>query len=388
MKPRMTIPQPELNRILVVKLADLGDAILATSAVGALRSAFPHSRIDVLTAGSGAAAFQLCDAVDTVITLDKHAFDNPAGLLSPADSARLLWLIGQLRRRRYDAIVLLHHLTTAFGGQKFRWLSRAIGAPIRAGLDNGRGGFLTHRAIDYGFGVKSVHDYGLDVVALLGADTYSARPSISIPPSARQSVDRLLADYGVVGDYVVIHPGVGGFSPARNWFPDRFAAVGHSIAEDFGLSLVLVGANDSADAAAQIGRELPVADLVGKTSFPELAAVLDRARLVIGADSGVAHLAAALDTPVIDIFGPSNHEAWKPVGAQVISVNTGELPSGTAFVVRSALPCSPCFYSGYSLGRRQGCALRTCLDHVTVEQVAQFATQILVRSGTPKSATL
>ncbi len=376
-----------LQRILVVKLADLGDAVLATSAIAALRATYPSAQIDVLTSEGGSAVFHLCPAINQVITLDKHAFDNPAGLANPVRSLRLLRLIARLRWNRYQAVVLLHHLTTHFGALKFRWLCTAADSQVRAGLDNGRGDFLTHRAVDSGFGSRSVHDYGLDVVSLLGADVKDPHPLIRVHDTARSSVNELLHQNGIDSDYVVIHPGVGGFSTARNWFPDRFAEVSRKLHERFSLPVILIGALDSAAAAREISSLAPALDLTGSTSFDELAALLDRASLVIGADSGVVHLAAALDTPVIAIFGPSNVEAWRPFRATILSTDTGELPPGTAFALHSDLPCAPCFYSGYSLGRRQGCELRTCLDRVSAQYVTHIATQILSHSYAPNSTT-
>jgi ADP-heptose:LPS heptosyltransferase len=178
---------PGIKRILIIKLADHGDAILATSAIAALRVTYPNATIDVLTTSNGAIAFELCPVIDHILVIDKHAFDSPRGMLHPAKSLRLMNLVRRLRRSRYDAVVLLQHLTTNFGALKYRWLCRGIGAPIRAGLDNGQGDFLTHRAVDYGFGVKSVHDYNLDVVAQLGANIEQPRPSISVPDDARRA---------------------------------------------------------------------------------------------------------------------------------------------------------------------------------------------------------
>ena len=318
--------------------------------------------------------------VDDVVTLDKQAFDRPTGLLNPRAAASLLALTARLRSRRYDAIVLLHHLTTEFGARKFSWLCTAIGAPIRAGLDNGRGLFLTHRATDLGFGAKSVHDYGLDVVALLGADVENAHPRVSIPPEAEREVDNMLHGAGIGREFIVIHPSVGGYATARNWDPDRFSAVARSIRQDLGVPAVLVGAEDALTAARQIAQGTLSTNLVGQTSVPQLAELVRRARLVIGADSGVVHLGAALGIPTIAIFGPSNHHAWAPHGS-VTSDEFGRDPSRSpVVVVRSGIPCSPCFYTGFSLGRRDGCALRTCLDDVTAETVTQMATFILAQS--------
>ncbi|HVX30603.1 MAG TPA: glycosyltransferase family 9 protein, partial [Nitrolancea sp.] len=347
-------PIDGLNRILVVKLADLGDAILATSAIGALRRTYPAARIDVLTTANGATAFRLCPAIDRVIAMDKEAFDDPRGLVHPLNALKLANLTARLRRTRYGAVVLLQHLTTPFGARKYRWLCRAVGAPVRAGLDNGHGAFLTHRAIDYGFGVKSVHDYNLDVVARLGAKTDDARPLIVIPPRDQESARRLLAEHRVTNPYIVIHPTVGAYSSARNWPVERFATVAHSLRSITGCQVVLVGARDATEAVHTICASSEVVNLVGKTSFGALGEVLRGARLVIGSDSSVTHLAAATATPTLAIFGPSNHNAWKPYGAVVLSGQTAKIPESTAYVVRSDIPCSPCFYTGYSLGRREG----------------------------------
>jgi heptosyltransferase-2 len=382
-----TQPIAPLNRILVVKLADLGDAILATSAIGALRAAYPRAKIDVLTTPNGAPAFQLCPALDRIIEIDKHAFDDPRGMLHPANAARMTRLIVKLRLTRYDAMVLLQHLTTSFGASKYRWLCHAIGAPLRAGLDNGQGKFLTHRAIDYGFGVKSVHDYNLDVIAQFGVPTDDARPLIVIPEDARQSAQRLLREHGVSRPYVVIHPSVGGYSSARNWPVERFSQVAHLISSDSGYQVVLVGANDAIEAAHTICAASNVISLVGATSFAELGAVISPAQLVIGSDSSVTHLAAATASPTISIFGPSNLNAWRPYGSVVLSGETTKLPDSNAFVVRADIPCSPCFYTGYALGRREGCPLRTCLDRVSVQRVTQIALQILERNRSSENVT-
>src|SRR5690348_12350697 len=119
-------PIKGLKRILVIKLADLGDAIIATAAIAALRAAYPNAQIDVLTTSNGATIFQLCPAINHIIEIDKHAFDDPRGLLRPLNAARLARVIARLRVERYGAVVLLQHLTTNFGALKYRWLCHAI----------------------------------------------------------------------------------------------------------------------------------------------------------------------------------------------------------------------------------------------------------------------
>src|ERR1700687_4638047 len=137
------------NRILVVRLASLGDLLITTPALRALRASFPDAHIGVLTTPASAPALRGLDTYDEVITFDKFAFDRPTDALQSLPAA----------------LRLLHHLTTPFGIAKYAALSLGSGARRRVGLDNGRGRwFLTDSAVDRGFGWHHEVDYWLDVV--------------------------------------------------------------------------------------------------------------------------------------------------------------------------------------------------------------------------------
>lgn len=368
-----------LRRILVVKLADLGDALLATPAIRALRETFPAARIDALTTPTGEPILSLCPGIDRVIVFPKNLYDKPLGMTRPDRFALVARLAARLGAGRYDGVVLLHHLTTRFGVMKFRALCLATHSPVRAGLDNGLGTFLTHRAVDYGFGARAAWEYALDVASAIGARTEDPRPWVEIPEAADRQASRILAERDVTGSFIVVHPAVGGYSRARAWPAGRFATVARHLQRRTGYPVVLVGTREEIPLAEPVTAVPGIVNLMGSTSVPEVAAILDRAALAIGADSGIVHLAAALGTPTIAIFGPSNHDAWRPFGAAVHTVGAAEIPAATALVVRAAIPCSPCLYTGYSLGRRDGCRLRTCLDWVTPDDVLRVAECLLER---------
>ncbi len=368
-------PQP--SRILIVKLADLGDALLTTPAILALQQAYPEARIDALTTPAGAAIYELVPEINGIIRFPKELFDRPAGLVRPWRTASIAWLAGRLLTARYDAVVLFHHLTTTFGATKLRALCLATSAPVRAGLDNGRGGFLTHRAIDHGFGVRTEWQYYLDVAGTLGTETTGTRPAVTIPDEAVVSAERLLGDLPAENPVIVIHPSVGWYSQARAWPVERFARVARQLQDEHHARIILVGTTDASEAATTILAAADAIDLTGRTTLAELASILRRADLVIGADSGVAHLAAAVEAPLLSIFGPSNHDAWRPYGAADYITGDKLVLDTRALVVRSGIACSPCFYTGFILGRPEGCALRTCLDLVSVDEVVRVASHIL-----------
>jgi lipopolysaccharide heptosyltransferase II len=347
---------PSVNRILAVELADIGDLILITPALAALRETYPAAQIDVLTTAHAAPILDGAGLADNVILFDKFAFDHPLGLLRPTNWRDGWSLARRLRSAKYDAILIFHHLTTRFGALKYAVLALVTGAPRRAGLDNGRGWFLTDRALDLGFGAKHQVEYWLDVVALLGATTQDKRLRVGISSADRRWAHECLPDEGDM--FIAIHPGSGGYSLARRWEPEKFAAVADALHNKYGARIVLVGGpDDRADQVIRCMRHKPL-NLAGHTTLNQLAAVLSLCSAFIGADSGVLHLASAVGTPTTALYGPSNHLAWGPWQTQQ-----------PANLIRSGVLCSPCSYVGHTVGLRNGCKARTCMKLITPETV-------------------
>jgi heptosyltransferase-2 len=357
----------ELRRILVVKLADIGDALLTTPALRAVRETFPDARIAMLVTPAARSVVERCRYIDELITFEKSRYDAPADALGPGQLADVLSLGLNLRRKRFDAVVLLHHLTTRWGAVKHAALVLAA-APIRAGLDNGRGWFLTHRAADPGFDARHEVQHYLAAVGAIGAQTDDFRLELDVNHADDLRAAALLG--GDQGAMIAIHAGSGAYSLARRWPAAHFAAAANAIGRRADARFVLVGqpGDDSEQVEAHI--EAPVLNLVGRTDIHTLGAVLRRCRLVLCNDGGVMHVAAAVGTPVVAVFGPSNATAWGPWSGH------GDVHR----VVRMGLPCSPCLYRGLELGSRQGCPARTCLAQLGPELVIQHALDILGQS--------
>ncbi|HET9494923.1 MAG TPA: glycosyltransferase family 9 protein, partial [Chloroflexia bacterium] len=280
-------------------------------------------------------------------------------------------LLVRLRRERYDALAVFHHFTTRWGSIKFRTLAFAAGSPVRAGLDNGRGGFLTLHALDRGFGAAHEVDYWLSVAGLLGADPRAGyRPSLPVTQRHRDDAARLLQDTGnrhamTPAPLVALHPGAGRYSMARIWPVERFAQVARALVDRYGAEIVIVGGPDEAESAAELEAKVErpgrVHAFAGRTSIHVTAALLERCDLFVGNDSGPMHMAAAVGTPVVAVFGPSNWGAWGPYAPP-------DEHSPHA-IVRRDLPCMPCFYRAHSLGLREGCGPRPCLTGLAADPV-------------------
>ena len=373
------------KRLLVVQLADIGDLVLSTPALAALREAHPALHITLLTTPHAAPVVAGGGLVDEVLTSSRGLFNprRPSG----KDARALVRLLQRLRAGNYDTILFLHHLTTRAGAWKLALIAGSADSTRTVGLQNGRGFFLRESLPDDGFGARHQAQYWLDLAGLLGADPTprpaqvvisdadrawaaerlwpSRRPSPPASTSQRPSPPAP-SPSGRGEEIVVMHAGSGGYSLARRWDAAAFAAVGEQLAAERGARIVLVGAAGDDTAAVRDAMRSPTLDLTGQTTIGQLAAVLEQAAVFIGADSGVMHVAAAAGAPVVAIFGPSNHLAWGPW-----------TPGGRSAIIRSAPECSPCSYVGHEVGLREGCAARTCMTMVTAGQVTKAALAML-----------
>jgi lipopolysaccharide heptosyltransferase II len=381
---QITLP-PDAH-ILVVKLATIGDLLLATPALRALRETYPQAHIDLLVTPASAGLLDGWEVIDRVVVLDKYIFDYPQQLLkNPRNLLRLAPLWHDLRDGNYDAVLLLHHLTLFFGRLKHQFLMRATGAKWRVGLDNGHGWFLNMRVKDNGFGAMHEAEYNLAVAEAVGATTNDKRLTLPLSEEHRRQARQLV--YGdeppgnIKRPIITMHPGSGGYSTARRWAPERFAHLADTLYRDTGGQLILMGGPEEAELHQQITgmmeSEMPVRSFAGKGSIHVAAAVLEQADLFVGNDSGLMHLATAVATPTVAIFGLTNSQAWGPY--------TGGVPGRQAEVVKLDLPCMPCFYRGHDLGTPEGCMTRDCLAMLGVDPVAVAARRLLRESSKRRS---
>src|SRR6266487_1787170 len=223
MHTKQIILPPDAH-ILVVKLATIGDLLLATPALRALRETYPQARIELLVTPASAGLLDGWQVIDRVIVLDKYLFDYPQQLLkNPRNLLRLRPLWHELRDGHYDAVILMHHLTLFFGRLKHQLLMRATGAKWRVGLDNGHGWFLNVRVKDDGFGARHEAEYCMAVAQAVGARVTDKRLFIPLSEEDRVRARQLLyneaAPESTPRPIIALHPGSGGYSTARRWAP-------------------------------------------------------------------------------------------------------------------------------------------------------------------------
>jgi heptosyltransferase-2 len=327
----------DIRRILVRSVNWVGDAVLTLPALDALDRRFPEAEIAVLARPWVADLFRDQPAVDRVIAYERA---EAGTCLGPWRLAR------RLRAQGFDLALLFPNAFEA------AWVAWLAGIPRRAGYSrDGRRVLLTHPLPQRARGGHQVQRY-LDLVRALGGEGDPV-PRLRTGDRARAAAGRLLSEHGLgAGEpAVALNPG-SVYGGAKRWPAPRFAAAADALAAR-GARILLVGSGREARILEEVAGRMSRAPavLAGRTDLPTLAAVLERCDLLLTNDTGAMHLARAVRTPVVAVFGPTDADATGPIG-----------PGGT--VVRHAVACSPCLYRECPIDHR-------CMRGVPVERVVE-----------------
>jgi ADP-heptose:LPS heptosyltransferase len=296
----------DAENVLCVRLDTLGDVLMTGPAMRALRAARPGRRLTLLSSPAGAAAAELMPEVDDVIV---YRAPWMKGHEPPQDAD----IVETLRARAFDAAVLF----TVFDQSALpaALLCHQAGLPLRlAHCREKPYALLTDWVSEPERSAPTRHEVRrqLDLVAAIGVTTQDERLAVEVPPAARQRVRPLLPSAGA---WAVVHPG--GTAPSRRYPIELWAEVCETLAGEHGLELVVTGDEADRELAAALPR---TRSLAGELSLPELAALLAEAPLLLAGNTGPVHLAAAVGTPVVDVYALTNpqHTPWM-VDSRVLS---------------------------------------------------------------------
>jgi lipopolysaccharide heptosyltransferase II len=318
--------------VLIIKPCCIGDVLGIAPVFESVRDAFPSAQIDLLTSSWSRHAAETCESLTQVL-------EWPRAEHKVLQAVTLVKTVHALRSRRYQVALMLDR-SPVVGAMA--WLS---GIPIRAGYDSGGRGFGLNRRMAVSL-VGHEQELATSLLEALGIPCADGPARYRVPDLARRTSARLMHKAGIepTRPTAVIAPG-GGSNPgtsmaSKRWSPDSFTQLASRLVE-CGFQVILVGsAND-----APIGRAIRhtcadcIHDLTGRTALPELAAIIEAARLYIGNDSGTTHLAAAVGCPTVAIFGPTNAELYGPRGPNVRIVSAPQ----TRYVQGSGTVIDPWF---------------------------------------------
>ncbi|MEJ2867118.1 glycosyltransferase family 9 protein [Actinomycetospora sp. OC33-EN08] len=305
-----------MSRVLVVRPDNVGDVIMTVPALRALRAAAPQAHLDLLASPAGAAAAPLVAEVDDVVVASVSWQRLPAAATAEEEADPDADLVATLAARDYDAAVIL----TSFSQSPWpaALLCRRAGIGIRIGTSKEFGGdALTHWVPAPPDGGHQV-DRGLAVLAAVGVPSQGVDLALTVP-----AADRPVP----AGRYVVVAPGAS--CPSRRWSPERFATAGRGIAGR-GWTVVVTGTAKEADLVARAAAGVPDAvTLVGELDLAGLADLVAGADAVVVNNSGGAHLADAVGTPVVELFAGTEEVgqyAPRTVPAEVLTRPTSCAP--------------------------------------------------------------
>jgi len=350
-----------IRRVLIIRLRAIGDTVLCTPCLEVLKRWRPELEIDVLIEPLSAPVLYGNPHLTNLYVL-------PRCKVSWRRFLERTSVITALRRRRYDLALNLQ------GGRSSMITMRLVDARQRVAFANcslpSLATLLFHNTREI-LEKPHVHvvEHQLAVLKWLGVPVEEIpRTRISVDPQADECAVRRLAEMAIHDKFVVLH--VGGSYPLKQWEPARFARAADHLWERHALPTIVIAAPSEGHAAAAVAnaarhRPRVCTDL----SLLEIAALLARATLMLGNDSGPAHIAAALDTPVVVLFGPSDPHYWRPWTPTPNRVIAVERP-GQAPCPPGRSPCPP--------GRCLACPIEPrCLERITVEQVTDALDSLL-----------
>jgi lipopolysaccharide heptosyltransferase II len=344
-------PPGEIRRVLVVKIWAIGEVIMATPAFRALRELLPEARITMITGRAAYSIVELSPRFDAVRAVDEATFLKTR-------PARLLSLVKNLRRERYDVLVSLHH------AWQFGFFAASLGAHHRVGFDRTGEGFAYTVRVAPGQRRHQVEEY-FDLARAVGADGEPGPLEIFTDEADESGADEIMARLRENDKPVALVAPGGGINPKtrmaeKRWPAGRYAELIELLSPDFAVALV-GGPGDEASGEA-VARKLktPLTNLISRTTLRELYALLKRADLFLGNDSAPMHVAAAAGTPTVAVFGPTDPALNGPW-------------SDRAKVVANNVDCAPCYRDGYF----PECNRRECLEGISAEKVYAAALELL-----------
>lgn len=355
-----------VRRILVVKLRHQGDVLLSSPVFKTLKNRLPHADIDALVYSDTREMLTEHPSVAMVHTIDREW--KHLGLIGQASAE--LKLIAALRARHYD---IVFHLTEHPRGA---WLTRLLGpklsvAPRATGMSEGRNSSWWRASFTHTFPLPSTTfrhtvEQNLDALRRLGIHPTETEKKLVLVPgdAAERKVDALMATHGVQAKrFIHMHPTSRWFF--KTWPAEKFAELILQLGKQ-GDKVVLTAAPTADEremiAAIKTHLKAPVIDLTGALSLKELAALTARARAFVGVDSAPMHIAAAMQTPTVALFGPSGEKHWGPWGVKFRVVAS----------TRPEHSCRPCGNDGCG-----GSKVSDCLISLPVTQVHDAINDLL-----------
>ena len=356
-----------MKKILIINPFGIGDVLFSTVVIKALKTAYPDCSISCLCNSKVSFLLQSNPHVDEMFffsrgdwkTMKKKSVFHFAGFF--------IYNLVRLWLRRFDMVVDLSLVTQYSAIMRFLGVKELWGFNYR-----NRGRFLTKSIDINGFNQKHVTAYYNDLLALMGITKFKNKLELFIPENEVSWADSFLKGYGINPDAFIV-----GISPfggaswgkdaqAKQWPTENFLAVAKHLIEKYNATIILFGVDDEKEALEDFRIQLKsktALNAAGLTTGVNLGALIKCLDLFIGNDSGLLHMAVALDINSVSIFGPVDEQVYGPVG------------EGGAIhkVLTDSIECRPC----YKNFQKNECQTMDCLNNISVDKVISTVERIV-----------
>lgn len=345
----------QVRRILVYKLDHLGDVLLATPALRAIRRRFPEAEIKIVVGEWSQTVLQNNPNVDEIVVYNSKEFAR-----YPYTAHKLRDLKRRIGAWTPDLIIGLR--------DDWRTVTDGFFTSARR-INRGRVHFRQWLERKRTNGPHSHEVKRLwSILAPLGIEREPVeRLEYWVSDAERKDASEFMLAHGIESPFALIHAGTS--VPLKEWSLDRFAEAARHISAVHGLQIVLIGAPEEVDRSSDLVsliRDLAPVDISGKLNLRGTAALMERASLYLGSDGGAMHVASAVGTPTVGLFGPGSYHIFRPVGRHAAAIS-------------HLFPCSPCTMTT--------CVrpLDTCMQAISVDEVLMETGKLMSRVHTAPS---
>jgi ADP-heptose:LPS heptosyltransferase len=309
------IKDNEVNKILIVKLDQLGDCFLMTPIFEYLKNKFPKSQIDLVCQENARPIFDHNPFISNIITFNYWRMYRGK---NPEKFRDFLRLVQKLRKEKYDLFI------DPRGEPLVALLGFKIGAKYRLGFEKEEvGGFFYTHPLRYDRHEHETERYK-KIISLLGGSVTTWNPRIYLTDAELVAGERIIGEFG--GDYIVIHPGAG--VPYKIWPEEYFAEIIQKTFRKYNGEVILLGGKEEkriGDTLVEIVKDKRLKNMMGQLSLRETYFSISRAKAFLGNDSALVHFAGALDVPTIDLMNVAVSERrWRPLGKHSIVISGSE----------------------------------------------------------------
>ena len=349
------IDKAAIKKILVFEGGGIGDLLRVLPAIKAFHDNFPKAKKSLVAAPHSHEVLKLFPYKSIISEIIDY---DPNGMYR--SFIKKIFLVKRLREKGFD---LIYAPARGQGLRELIIMSFLVGAPYRIGFTEGRIGLLNNMRLDFD-GCASILRQNLSLLEMNNIKVRDKNINLKIPDSEKEFINNIF-DCNLSKTIIAIHPGVSCYGKYRRWSLSKFIELVKLLLKNYNASVILLGGKEDVFLGNEIIRciESPaVISLIGKTSISQMAAVIKHSNLFIGNDSGPLHIAIALKTPSVAIFGSTLAE-------QVLS------SMDFCVVVRKELPCSPCYT--HMSNFEQNCKDIRCLNEITVSDVMDGVKRML-----------